>query len=50
MIGYNPWFLPENFNGRLLNFFLGTRGSSASSSCRWWLPRVCLFYFRAHIT
>jgi hypothetical protein len=21
MIGYHPWFLPENFNGRLLNFF-----------------------------
>ncbi len=48
MIGYHPWFLPENFNWHLLNFFTWDPWQLSQLILPLLITAVCMFYFRMH--
>ena len=46
MIGYNPWFLPENFNSHLLNFFSRDVWQLSQLVVPLLATVLCVLYFR----
>ena len=46
MIGYHPWFLPENFNASLLNFFTFDLWQLSQLILPLLATAICIAYFR----
>jgi hypothetical protein len=50
MIGYHPWFMPENFNSHLLNLFTRDMWQISQLIVPLIVGGFCMLYFRARLT